>query len=232
MTATHWVVALLSTLTAEELLSRSIAYHDPDGHWDRGAFTITLGGSRPDGSKKHTVLRLDNARSRFEVERELPGGRTMEAAVANDTVEVRLDGKAEISAADTERYRLSPEQLLRTRDFYLYVFGVPMKLRDPGTRLAPEAKETSFQGEPAYELRVTYDESVGSDTWYFYLDRETFALVGYRFYHDETARDGEYVVLTGTTSGQGLTLPRERKWYRHQDDGHVATDIVESISAR
>jgi hypothetical protein len=231
MLATPWVAALLSTLTAEELLSRSIAYHDPDGRWDRGAFTITLGESRPDGSVRRTVVRLDNGRGRFEIERELGDGRRMEAAVVNDTVEVRLDGNAEITAGDRERHRLSPEQLLRTRNYYLYLYGLPMKLRDPGTRLAPEAKEASFQGKPAYELKVTYDEGVGSDTWYFYLDRETFALTGYRFYHDETARDGEYIFLSGTTSGLGLNLPRERKWYRHQDDGYLGTDTIQSITA-
>jgi hypothetical protein len=231
MLATPWVAVLLSTLAAEELLSRSIAYHDPDGRWDRGAFTLTLGESRPDGSVRRTVVRLDNGRGRFEIERELEGGRRMEAAVENDEVEVRLDGSSEISPSDRERHRLSTEQVLRTRNYYLYLYGLPMKLLDPGARLSPEAKESSFQGTPAFELRVTYDEKVGSDTWYFYFDRGTFALVGYRFYHDETARDGEYILLGGTTSGQGLKLPRERKWYRHQDDGYLGTDTLESITA-
>ena len=62
-------------------------------------------------------------------------------------------------------------------------------------------------------LKVTYEEGVGSDTWYVYLDRETPALVGYRFYHREAKGDGEYVLLEGEATGGGLRLPRQRAWY-------------------
>ena len=79
------------------------------------------------------------------------------------------------------------------------------------------------------KLKVTYDEAVGQDTWYFYLDRKTYALVGYRFYHDESKNDGEYILLEGEASGAGLKLPKTRKWYRHEDDGFLGTDIIESM---
>ena len=82
-----------------------------------------------------------------------------------------------------------------------------------------------------YELRVTYDEKVGRDTWYFYLDRETCALVGHRFYHDESKGDGEYAVLSEEVRGEGLTLPRIRKWYRNQGDVLFITHTVLSIRA-
>ena len=225
------VLALFSALAAEGLLHRSIAYHDPDGRWERGAFEITDVSSRVDGTGRRTVLRFDNARGRFEME-QVVDGRVLKIVVENDAVvEVRLDGRAELSAEEIDRFRLSPAQVLTTRNFYLYLYGLPMKLKDPGTRLAPDAKETVFQGRPAYELRVTYDESVGSDTWYFYLDRETFALVGHRFYHDESAGDGEYAVLSEEVSGQGLRLPRVRKWYRNQDDELFITHTILSIGA-
>ena len=112
---------------------------------------------------------------------------------------------------------------------FLYLYGLPMKLRDPGTRLDPRVKETSFQGKPAYELRVTYDKSVGTDTWYFYLDRKTCALIGHRFHHDEAAGDGEYTVLSDEISGEGLTLPRVRKWYRNQGNEFFITHTILSI---
>jgi len=225
------VLALFSALAAEELLNRSIVYHDPDGRWERGTFEITDQSSRLDGTGRRTVLRFDNARSRFEIE-QVVDGRDLKIAMENDAVvEVRLDGRAELSPEEIDRYRLSPAQVLATRNFYLYLYGLPMKLKDPGTRLDPEAKETVFQGRPAYELRVTYDESVGSDTWYFYLDRETYALVGHRFYHDESAGDGEYTVLSEEVSGEGLRLPRVRKWYRNQGDEFFITHTILSIGA-
>jgi len=204
----HFVVlSLLSAHTAEELLSRSLAYHDPDGRWGQDAVVLTLGESRPDGSERKTVLRIDNGRGRFEMQRRLPDGRVLDATVVNDEVSVALDGSSSISEAEVEAYRLAPDQIRRTRNYYLYLYGLPMKLRDPGTRLDPDARETTFQGQNAYELRVTYDEDVGSDTWYFYFDRESCALIGYRFYHDEAAGDGEYIVLRDEASGAGFRLP-------------------------
>ncbi len=225
---TPYIFALLSSLTAEELLNRSIAYHDPHGHWQRGAFEITDLSRRPDGTGRHTVLRFDNARSRFEMESDIDG-HALTIVVENDTVEVRLDGRADLSTDELERYRLTPAQVLTRRNFYLYLYGLPMKLRDPGTRLDPKVKETDYQGRAVYELRVNYDENVGSDTWYFYLDRETCALVGHRFYHDESAGDGEYAVLTEEVSGQGLRLPRVRKWYSNQSRELFITHTILSI---
>jgi uncharacterized protein DUF6503 len=77
-----------------------------------------------------------------------------------------------------------------------------MKLRDPGTRLDPTVKEAVFEGKAVYELRVTYDEAVGTDTWCFFLDRDTCALVGHRFHHNEAQGDGEYVVFSGEVFGR------------------------------
>lgn len=224
-----WLL-LAGILSAEELLLASIAYHDPESRWDRGAFHVTLGESRPDGNERITEVVLDNARGRFTLKRRLPDGREAVVSIAGEKVDVTLDGSANVSAEDLAPHRLAPEQALRTRNYYLYLYGLPMKLRDPGTRLSPEAKEATFDGRPAYELEVAYDANVGTDTWYFYLDKETHALIGYRFYHDKTANDGEYITLAEEATGAGLRLPRVRKWYRHQDDGFLGTDTVRSIS--
>jgi len=230
MMTPYLLLAMFSSLTASELLNRSIAYHDPHGSWERGAFEITELASRPDGTGRRNVLRFDNARSRFEMESTVDG-RALSLAVENDKVEVRLEGRGGLSGDELERYRLKPAQVLSRRNMSLFLWGLPMKLRDPGTRLDPKVKETHFQGRAVYELRVTYDEGVGSDIWYFYLDRETCALVGHRFHHDESAGDGEYAVLSEEVSGQGLRLPRVRKWYRNQGNQLLITHTVLSLLA-
>ena len=38
---------------------------------------------------------------------------------------------------ELERYRLRPAQVLSRRNSDLYLWGLPMKLKDPGTRLDP-----------------------------------------------------------------------------------------------
>src|SRR4029450_12958822 len=45
--------------SASELLTCSIAYHDPNGSWQQGAFKITDISSRPDGTTgRRTIVRL------------------------------------------------------------------------------------------------------------------------------------------------------------------------------
>ena len=223
-------LVLFASVTAKDLLDRSIAYHDPQATWQRGVFEITEVASRPDGASHRNIVRLDNVRDRFEL-RSSVDHRALTLVVEDDRAVARLDGKADLSAQDIERYRLKPAQILSRRNKDLYLWGLPMKLRDPGTRLDPGVKETRFAGRAVYQLRVTYDASVGSDTWYFFLDRETSALVGHRFHHDESAGDGEYAVFSEEISGQGLRLPRVRRWYRNKDDKAVITHTVLSIAS-
>jgi hypothetical protein len=215
---------------AAELLNCSIAYHDPGGRWQQGAFEIIDVSSRPDGSVgRRTILRLDNARGLTSMEGHVDGHVATATIVGEAVQDVRLDDRSDFSAEDARRFQLSPAQLLTRRNFFIYLLGLPMKLRDPGTVLDPVARAAVFQGSPVHELRVTYEQGVGSDTWYFYLDPRTCALVGHRFYHDEAAGDGEYTVLSGEVAGEGLRLPRQRKWHRNRDDEWFITHTIESI---
>jgi Family of unknown function (DUF6503) len=216
--------------SASELLTCSIAYHDPNGSWQQGEFKITDISSRPDGTTgRRTIVRLHNGQGRFALESHFNDHVVTAAIKGNVVHDVRLDGRLNFSNDEIEQYQLAPAQILNRRNFFLYLLGLPMKLTDHGTKLDPKVKTTNFRGTSVYELRVTYEAIVGGDTWYFYLDRNTCALVGHRFYHNESARDGEYAVLREEVAGQGLRLPRVRKWYRNQDDEWFITHTIESI---
>ena len=98
--------------------------------------------------------------------------------------------------------------------------------------VAASSREPFLPGpaRPVLSLRVTYDPEVGVDTWYLYFDPDTSALVGYRFYHDESANDGEYIVLEGEVSSGTLRLPKARTWYTHGDDRLLGTDTLTSLA--
>lgn len=216
--------------SATELLAQSIAWHDPEGRWAAGVWRLTIAESRPDatGEEPPTILEIDNGRGRFAWTVQRDGAR-LGGELQGEQCVLTLNGSTEIVPADRERHRLSCERLQTLRNYYTYLWGLPMKLRDPGTRLDPEVRETIFEGRPVRALKVTYAEGVGSDTWYFYLDRGTPALVGYRFYHDEAKVDGEYILLEGETTGGGLRLPRKRSWFTNQDRKHLGTDTLTTI---
>jgi len=115
------------------------------------------------------------------------------------------------------------------RNYYVYLWGLPMKLKDPGTIIHSEVQDTSFLEQPVYGVKVTYEESVGNDIWYFYFDKKNYALSGYRFYHHEADNDGEYISLQGEVEKDGFRLPQIRKWYTHKEGKYLGADILMSI---
>ncbi len=214
--------------TAEALLARAIAYHDSDGRWMTDAYRLVLDERRPDGRSRTSTIVIDNRKGGFHLESRRDGA-LLEFSVEGDEVEATLDGSSEISPEAAETHGLTPDGARRTRNYYIYLYGLPMKLRDSGVDLDPEVRIDSFQGRQVYALKVVYDEGAG-DTWYFYFDRRTFAMVGYRFYHDESKNDGEYIVLGEEAVVDGVRIPRIRSWYMNDDGRHLGTDTITSFS--
>lgn len=211
-----------------DLLEKSIAFHDPEGIWQDGVFQMHLEETRPDGPTRKTTLLIDNSTGRFEIATQRDGAQ-IDGVLAEGGCELRLDGSTELTEEERGKYRLTCERLEWLRNYYVYLWGLPMKLRDNGTFLDPEVLETTYQDRAVDAVRVTYDPEVGSDVWYFYLDTETHSLAGYRFFHDEAKGDGEYITLEGKVEAGGLRLPKARAWYTNAENRHLGTDTLISL---
>ena len=229
------VVAEGTVPTAEALLSQSIAHHDPRGVFRSRTHSIEthtvyspeLAEAR--GRKEsHGVITLDPGAGTFRYVVEA-AGHVVEYVIAEGEGRTLLDGSTDISDEDRDRLRIRTPELYR--DYFEYVYGLPMKLRDPGTRIDPEVDVTEFMNREAWAIRVTYEPEVGKDIWYFYFDPETSALVGSRFFHDESKNDGEYIVYEGQVVDEesGLRLSASHAWYYNDGDGHLATDTITSF---
>lgn len=213
------------SITPEALLKNSIRYHDPKGEWGKTPLALHLKETRPGGTDRTTHIHIDLKRATFKLDQMRDGDQLL-YKVAREECTYELNGSDNISEADREKYRLNCDRAKTMRNYYTYLWGLPMKLTDAGTILQ-EAKMDEFMGKEAYRLKVSYDPEVGSDVWYFYFDPATYALVGYRFYHDETANDGEYITLEGEEPVKNFRLPKKRKWYTHQEDKFLGEDILE-----
>lgn len=212
-------------VTVRELLDAAIAFHDPESLWGTAPLDLTFEETRPDDPARTTEVAIDIAAERFSWST-TRGGHRLFGELAGTKCETRLDGGAEFSDGARQEHRLTCGQVGRRRDYYTYLWGLPMKLRDPGTRLAEEVEIAEFQGQRVLELGVTYDKDVGSDTWYFYFDPESSALRGYRFFHDEGENDGEYIVLDDLAAVGGIRLPKTRAWYTNEGDIYLGTDTL------
>ncbi len=214
---------------AEQLIARSVAHHDPEGIWSSFRGELRLREIRPDGGGRTADVSLDVPASGFRYAAAMDGLDVVKV-VEDGRCEATVDGRAP-DPQTAERLRLSCDQLQRSRNYYLYLWGLPMKLRDEGTIVHPEVLETDFQGRPVLAAKVTYDPEVGSDTWYFYFQPESAEMVGYRFYHDEALGDGEYITLEGRADVGSMRLPARRRWYTNADDRFLGEDVLESARA-
>ena len=215
---------------AEALIAKSIAYHDPDGRWDTGEIALRIMESRPNGVARTVEVGMAPGRGRMVVSRETDSEMVTFAVVGEEILMRAVDANEDLDEEALAEHGLDSERVMWLRNYYLFVWGLPMKLRDPGTIVDPEPVADSFDDQEALKVRVTYDPEVGGDTWYFYFHPDTARLLGYRFYHDESKNDGEYIHLEGEIENGGLRLPAKRSWFFHSSDEFLGEDEAVSLT--
>ena len=220
----------LAQQTGEELIAASIKYHDPNGQWPETKAIFNFSDTRPGKDARPATLYLDNTNGTLCIMREQDGARVTRHTV-NDDCTYDIDGNFQPSAEEIEQFSLNEERSLMLRNYYLYLWGLPMKLTDPGTRIDPNIYKKEFNGQQTNAARITYDVEVGSDIWYFYFEPETNKMIGYQFFHDEEKGDGEYILLTETVELNGMKIPKNRAWYTNPDSTLLGTDHLISTNA-
>lgn len=212
-------------LTGDQLLNKAIAYHDPNNSWTSfdGEFVVTM--STPDAKKRISAIQLNLPKEYFQVQS------TKEDVVIVQTVDkgeckLMLNGSADLTNEDKKTHRLTCERAEMYKNYYTYLYGLPMKLKDPGTIVAPKIQKKTFKGKEYLVLKATYEKEVGGDIWYFYFDPQTYAMEVYQFFRDEAKPDGEYILLTGEEEISGIKFPKNRAWYYNKDDGYLGTDVL------
>lgn len=216
------------TISAKELLVKSMNYHDPDRLMMNERVILTLNEPRKDGADRISELTFDPKKDVFRMNRKT-GETAMMMSIKAGVPSFELNGSNVISDDDKAKHKLSGARVMLMRNYYHYLWYLPMKLEDPGTIIDSEVTQADFFGKTGYRLRVSYDPAVGEDIWYFYFDTKTYALIGYRFYHDESANDGEYILLEGETAYKNVRLPKSRKWYKHQEDEYLGMDVLDKL---
>jgi len=220
------------SITSTELLNRAISFHDPSSKWEESKIEVVVEMGTPNRPMRRTQFMINNLEHEFQLEM-MSRGDFYEYEVDNrDSTEIRFNFLVPTDSLLVDSLNLTVERAIFWRDYYSYLYGLPMKLKDPGAIIDPEVESTRFQNKEVLALKVTYEEGVGGDTWYFYFDPGTYQLVGYRFYHDESANDGEYIVLEGLEIHNGLRIPKNRSWYVNEDGRLLGTDYLKRLSVK
>ena len=212
-------------MEAEAILEKSIAYHDPQGRWHTFVGYLTVESQSPNASLRTSVIQLDLPKNNYQ-STVRQDGNTIVSKWHNGQCQYSINGETPSSPALAEKFGLNCDRTTWLRNYYLYLYGLPMKLKDPGTHLHPEVAEVEWMGGLYYRLRVDYDPKVGNDRWYFYFDTTTYQLRHYQFYHDESQNDGEYILLAEEQELQGMKIPKTRAWYTNKEGVYLGTDTL------
>jgi len=224
------LVLLSQDLRGPQLLEKAIEYHDPNDHWTtfNDSFTVTM--ETPNNPDRNSRIVID-----------IPGEHFYMKAVRDTTAieyrldeldgcEVLLNGSADFSEDEAKKNGLTCERASLFKNYYTYLYGLPMKLKDPGTHIDQKVSKKTFKGKEYLVLKATYDEGVGSDVWFFYFDPTTYAMEVYQFYKGDPngkGKDtGEYILLTEEEVVNGIKMPKTRAWYYNKDDKYLGTDIL------
>lgn len=197
-----------SILSGEALIEKSIRFHDPNQIWGTFSGTFSIVDSLPPGRESRAYeLSFQNRLNKMHYRKD-----DLEFIVWGDSLQVF---KGEIEK----------DQALRLRNYYGYLWGLPMKLKDPGTKIDKQVFEEKLNGKSFQVVRVPYEK----DTWYFYFDPETAQLEAYKFHQKESTKKGEIIFLEGLVGSEGMQIPKIRSWYRYENGEFLGTDRLLSI---
>lgn len=216
-------------ISGTQLLDSAISYHDPNGNWKAFKGKLWIEMETPSSSLRKTVLELDLPANYFK-STVTKDALTVTSELDRGKCRLLLNGSNKIAPKLKDSLKITCDRAKMMKDYYTYLYGLPMKLKDPGTILDPNVVRKNFKGKEYLVLKVGYDKEVGSDTWYFYFDPKTYALEVYQFYHDERKNDGEYILLSEAISVNGIAIPKKRAWYYNKDDKYLGTDILRKAS--
>ena len=212
-------------ITGKQLLEKAIKYHDPDGKWSAFKGTLFVTMKSPNASNRESKIEVDIANQFFSVTSKT-GKNTSQYIIQKDSVQIIFNGNDNPSEEVLKKNKLSTSRAKMFQNYYTYLYGLPMKLTDPGTIIHEQVNLDKFMGDEMLVLKVTYSKEVGKDTWYFYFNKDTYAMEAYQFHHDESKNDGEYILLSELEVINGIKMPKERAWYMNKDGKYLGTDIL------
>ena len=217
------ILAFGQEISGQQLLEKAIAFHDPEGNWKSFNGEMLIEMESPNNGTRSTIIQIDLPSNYFKSTVK-KNNYTVESELDKEACTLKLNGSTTFSAKVKDSLKISCDRANMMKNYYTYLYGLPMKLKDPGTIIDPKVQQKTFKGKEYLVLKVGYKKEVGSDTWYFYFDPKTYAMEVYQFFHDESKNDGEYILLSEIITVNGIKIPKVRAWYYNKEDVYLATD--------
>ncbi len=220
------VTTFSQTITGDELLEKAIQFHDPNGNWEtfKGELFVTM--ETPKNGDRKSKINIDLPKQYFSVSAKRDTIIT-EFIVDKNQIRFSLNGDENPSEEHKKKFSLTEERANLYKNYYTYLYGLPMKLKDEGTIIHQKVEKKEFKGKTYLFLKVSYPKEIGKDNWYFYFNPDTYAMEVYQFFK-ETKDSGEYILLSGLETINDIKMPKIRAWYYNKDDKYLGTDILKT----
>ncbi|AUC86037.1 hypothetical protein CW731_12440 [Polaribacter sp. ALD11] len=219
------IISFSQKITGNELLEKAIQFHDPNGNWETFKGELFVIMETPKNTPRKSRIRINLPEQYFFI-KAVRDTIITEFAVHKGDCSLAVNGNTNPSDALKKKHNLSCERAKMYKNYYTYLYGLPMKLKDKGTIIHQKIAKKTFNGKEYLVLKVTYSKEVGKDTWYFYFNPKNYAMEVYQFFKDETKNDGEYILLSGLETINDVKMPKNRAWYFNKDNVYLGTDVL------
>lgn len=181
--------------TPDAILKKCIAYHGGLKNWQQfeSNWSMISNSSHTNDLDEKITISIDVPRDKFCYQND----RRNVSVCFTDTI------------CTTEKPAGIKDNYGWTKNFYTYIWGLPMKLKDPGTVLLDSVGSSEFNNSPCHEIYVHYE----NDTWTYYVNKKTNRLEGIKFIMNADKSHGEIVEFKGDLKISGVVMPSERIWF-------------------
>ena len=213
-------------LSAEELLGKSIAVHDPAGKWNDFELKVYIQEPRVANPGRYSQVKLNNALGSFELLRNRAAHISKHVIDAGGNAQTYLDGEVPQDPALIKQFRLDPARNKGYRDFYQMMYGLPMTLTPDKVAKMGTPLLVNYNGTECYQIPIQLKEALFSKHWKIYLSAAAHVFQGMEIIFPEEPGKGERLYFEGNIILDGINIPRIRHWHEYADDAYSGSDII------
>jgi hypothetical protein len=220
--------AVAQTPAAANILRNCCQVHDPEGKWANLSNTFTIVQSEPAGQTFFTV-QLQQRKNVF-LREEMKDGRSLVRRFKKGRYQCLLDGRNVITAAEEQQFGLDEPTARQWMEAFVFLNGAPMKQALDAAFLLEEVRIVSFAGKQCFRITLQYPPVGQNESWYFYINKETFILEGCTFFLNNPAKDGGTIAFSGFVLFDEILFSKEKRWINNADKKWLQTEIIERIT--
>lgn len=139
-------------ISGSELLEKAIKYHDPNNNWlsFNGIFNVTM--ETPNNLNRITKIVINLPKEHFYLKAKR-NNVTTEYNLNKNECSITLNGKTNLTDEELKAKNLSCKRAHLFKNYYIYLYGLPMKLKDKGTIIDNKVEQKTFKGKNLFGIK-------------------------------------------------------------------------------